>query len=77
VEKGFYQLFSFNSFSNKVLSQRVRQFPGEYACVGCNLKVTDHETLIEKPEDRLARGASVGEDYIPFENKYESFPPRK
>lgn len=46
--------------------KRVRQIPDDYACVGCNLKLTDHETLIETREDRIARGAAVDENYIPL-----------
>jgi hypothetical protein len=49
--------------------QRVRSNPDEYACVGCNLKVTDHETLIETRDQRLARhpDAKIDEDYYPLD----------
>lgn len=46
--------------------QRVRQLPDEYACVGCNLKLSDHECLFESRADRVARGAATDQAYIPL-----------
>ena len=47
-------------------SQRVREKPHEYACIGCNLKVSDHETVFERQCDREARGVAVGAAFKPL-----------
>lgn len=42
--------------------------PHDYACIGCNLKVSDHETLIETRDQRISRHpeAKVDDAYIPL-----------
>lgn len=45
---------------------RVQQYPHEYACIGCDTKVSEHETVFERECDRLHRGAPVGEMYRPL-----------
>ncbi len=44
----------------------MRANPDEYACIGCNLKLSDHETLFETRDMRQLRGAAVNEEYIPL-----------
>lgn len=46
--------------------QRVRQHPNEYACIGCNLPVTEHEVIYESEYARISRGAAVGDAYRPL-----------
>jgi hypothetical protein len=46
--------------------QRVRDTPEEYCCIGCEQKVSDHETLFESRATRMSRGAAVDEAYIPL-----------
>eukprot|EP01040_Poterioochromonas_malhamensis_P006572 gene6573-7076_t len=67
VEVGQIWLKGRRDFNLLEWRRRVRQHPEEYACVGCNLKVTDHETLIEVEADRIARNAAVGPAYIPLQ----------
>ena len=51
--------------------QRLRTKPHEYACIGCEQKVTDHETIFETRESRLRRGANIDHAYIPLsDNDY-------
>lgn len=45
---------------------RIRMNPHDYSCIGCELKVSDHETLFETRSARIARGAAVDEDYLPL-----------
>jgi hypothetical protein len=51
--------------------QRVRQRPHEYCCIGCEQKVSDHETVFETREMRLARGAAVDNAYLPLADEPE------
>lgn len=46
--------------------QRVRTNPHEYACIGCEASVADHETVFESRAGRLLRGAAVDADYVPL-----------
>ena len=46
--------------------QRVRETPSEYCCIGCEQKVSDHETLFENRSTRISRGAAVDEAYMPL-----------
>ncbi len=39
--------------------QRVQSNPEEYACIGCDLKITDHETMFETRQQRLSRGVNL------------------
>jgi hypothetical protein len=39
-----------------IIQQRVVEHPEEYACIGCDLKITDHETLFETRRQRVQRG---------------------
>lgn len=40
--------------------------PGEYACIGCDISVAEHETIFETRVSRLTRGAKIDDDYIPL-----------
>lgn len=42
-------------FDLKAWRKRVQAHPDEYACIGCDLKITDHETLFETRSQRLQR----------------------
>jgi hypothetical protein len=44
----------------------VRSNPHEYACIGCEQKLSNHETIFETRKMRVARGATVDEEYYPF-----------
>lgn len=46
----------------------MREKPEEYACIGCDLKVSDHETLFETRKQRAERGALVDERYVPLQD---------
>jgi hypothetical protein len=50
------------------ITKRVQRAPHEYACTGCNLKITDHETLFETRAQRKVRHADckVDESYLPL-----------
>ena len=48
------------------LIQRVRQIPSDYVCIGCDRKVSDHETVFETRAMRLQRHAAVDEDFRPL-----------
>ena len=52
--------------------ERVKQHPTEYCCIGCEQKVSDHETMFEYEVDRKQRGAPVGQLYFPL-NDSSSF----
>eukprot|EP01038_Epipyxis_sp_PR26KG_P006740 gene6740-9235_t len=45
---------------------RIRQNPADYCCIGCNQKVSEHETLFETRDTRLSRGAMIDDAYIPL-----------
>jgi hypothetical protein len=55
----------YNCCSRSHSVQRVRDTPEEYCCIGCEQKVSDHETLFERAT-RMSRGAAVDEAYIPL-----------
>lgn len=40
--------------------------PADYVCIGCDLKVSDHETLFETRAMRVRRSAPVDEFYRPL-----------
>jgi len=40
--------------------------PTDYACIGCDVSVADHETIFETRESRIARRATVDDAYIPL-----------
>lgn len=46
--------------------QRIREKPHEYVCIGCEQKVSDHETVFESRKMRVERGAAVDSSYIPL-----------
>jgi hypothetical protein len=46
-------------FDLKAWRKRVQAHPEEYACIGCDLKITDHETLFETRQQRVRRGTSL------------------
>lgn len=46
--------------------QRIREQPDNYACIGCELRVSEHETVFESRKGRINRGAKVDEHYIPL-----------
>ena len=45
---------------------RVRNSPHEYCCIGCDQKISDHETIFETRAMRYERGAAVDEAYMPL-----------
>jgi hypothetical protein len=49
-----------------VWRQRVRSLPHEYCCIGCEQKISDHETIFETRAMRIERGAAVDEAYVPL-----------
>ena len=57
----------------------MRRSPADYVCIGCDRKVSDHETQFETRAMRIRRGAAVDEDYRPladFEGREEVLKPR-
>lgn len=46
----------------------MQQNPEEYSCIGCDLKVSDHETCFETRKQRAQRGALIDESYIPLQD---------
>ncbi len=46
----------------------MRLCPQEYACIGCEVTVAEHETVFESRQGRLLRGAAVDEAYLPLSN---------
>jgi hypothetical protein len=40
--------------------------PHDYVCIGCEQRVSEHETVIETAAQRAARGASIGQQYAPL-----------
>lgn len=50
------------------ICKRVQAHPEDYACIGCNLKLDDHETVWETRDDRLLRHAAVDTSYVPLED---------
>lgn len=50
------------------ICKRVQAHPEDYACIGCNLKLDDHETVWETRDDRLLRHAAVDTSYLPLED---------
>lgn len=49
----------------------MRQVPHDYCCIGCEQRVSEHETVFETAAMRRERGASVGMDYIPLQQHSE------
>lgn len=47
------------------------QHPDEYCCLACNVKLSEHETLIELEYARSSRGAQIGINYCPFADRPE------
>ena len=45
---------------------RVRAKPHEYACIGCDVKVSDHGVFVEAEADRRAAGLPVGGAFKPL-----------
>jgi hypothetical protein len=56
----------YNCCSRSHSVQRVRDTPEEYCCIGCEQKVSDHETIFESRATRMSRGAAVDETYLPL-----------
>jgi hypothetical protein len=55
----------------KEWQQRIREKPAEYCCLGCDQKVSDHETVFESRDTRKQRGAAVDGAYVPLsDNRY-------
>ena len=46
--------------------KRILSDPSNYACMGCDRKVTDHETLFETESERIAAGKSTGGAFYPL-----------
>ncbi len=64
-EVGQIWLKSRNQFDINLWRQRVREKPHEYACIGCEQAVSNHETIFETRNARTRRGAKVDNAYIP------------
>ena len=47
-------------------TQRIQEKPHEYVCIGCDQKVSNHETIFESRKTREDRGAAVDSSYIPL-----------
>lgn len=59
-----FEIINIEHLSFKI--KRVRSAPGEYACIGCDQKLSDHETMFETRNQRIRRGAAVDDDYRPM-----------
>lgn len=53
-------------FNIKAWRARVRKSPHEYACLNCNAKIPDHETVFETERARRNAGRPVGDDFAPL-----------
>lgn len=47
-------------------------FTSDFACISCNQKFEEHETIYEKESERVAERKSVGEAYLPLANNPET-----
>lgn len=65
-EVGQWWLPRRKNFAIKEWVERVRAVPEDYCCLGCEQKVSDHETVFEYRTDRVARGGAVEEAYVPL-----------
>ena len=64
-EVGQIWLKSRKDFNLSEWRQRVREKPHDYACIGCEQTVSDHETIFEIRSTRVHRGAGVDDSYFP------------
>ena len=64
-ECGQWWLNRRGNFDINAWRQRIRAAPHDYACVGCDNRISDHETWFETKSDRHARGGCVDEAYVP------------
>ena len=62
----FIDIFFITNIVFITYPQRLREKPHEYACIGCEQKVSDHETIFESRESRTRRGAYVDRAYVPL-----------
>ena len=46
--------------------KRVRRAPEEYSCIGCDKRVSEHETVFEPEAARRAAGRAVGPAFVPL-----------
>lgn len=53
-------------FNIKAWRARVRKSPHEYACLNCNAKIPDHETVFETERARRDAGRPVGDAFAPL-----------
>jgi len=65
-ECGQWWLARRKDFNVEEWRERVRKSPNEYSCVGCEVLVSDHETIFESRRSRADRGAVVDADYFPL-----------
>ena len=70
-ELGLWHLSRRRDFDVKAFRSRVRASPGNYCCINCDQKVSDHVTLFESERDRIASGRLVGEAYFPLADEPE------
>mmetsp|Transcript_26422 Transcript_26422/g.54097 ORF Transcript_26422/g.54097 Transcript_26422/m.54097 type:complete len:378 (+) Transcript_26422:208-1341(+) len=65
-EVGQWHLPRRKNFDLKAWQQRVRAKPQEYACVGCDSKVSDHVVVVEDEAQRRQAGLSTGGAFMPL-----------
>lgn len=65
-EVGQWWLPRRKNFSLKDWVKRVQEIPEEYCCLGCEQRVSEHETIFEYKADRASRGAAIDEAYVPL-----------
>jgi hypothetical protein len=65
-EVGQWHLPRRKDFDLKAWQQRVRTRPHEYACIGCDVKVSEHEVVVEDKVQRQQAGLPVGRAFMPL-----------
>lgn len=65
-ECGQWHLPRRKDFDLKAWQMRVSKNPHDYACIGCDSRVSDHTIVIETTEQRMAAGLPVGQDFMPL-----------
>jgi hypothetical protein len=66
-ECGQWWLARRGNFDISTWRKRVRDKPQEYACIGCEISLAEHETIFESTQRRGSRGGMVGADYLPLQ----------
>jgi hypothetical protein len=65
-EVGQWWLPRRKDFNLKQWQARLRVSPHDYACIGCDRRVSEHSIHIESTRDREARGLSTGAAFLPL-----------